>query len=324
MECPECGGDGEILLFISVTTCEMCAGSGKIQNEVEAKGDTDPPGFSLQNAYDTGGGVTITTGPIGTGGDVTITGGCGAATGSGGSITLTGGTGASDWYTDTYTTAVQTPSPSEPSIGMLSGSGLPNKDGIHASIGSLYLSNANETGSIWVKTSGGATDWAPISTLQDHTASVSDGEIGEALDSLIPARDEDLIDYVVEKTKEYDKYLVRYRCAPDHESRRRIDETMRGFPRIGEALQAIAPVHTGVMADMMAMIEQKGQEVTAFISSSRDFADVRKYGEEVGIEWKGKDVTYFGTPFWHSHKMPVGYFIAVSEDRRLVICTITR
>jgi len=99
--------------------------------------------------------------------------------------------------------------------------------------------------------------------------------------------------------------------------------------RIGETVSWVAPVSTSLLSDMRAIIEQEGQRIVAFVGSSRDFADVRKFSpNDFGVKWEGSDGNeeffYFGTPFWHTHELEAGYVVAMSDDDRFVVAIVTR
>jgi hypothetical protein len=339
MECSECRGEGRILLFVSSRECEACQGTGTRQETPEkpkAAQTTDPP-VTLQNAYDggktvdagSGGSITITAGnATGSGGEIFLTAGDCATTGAGGAITLTAGnvTGASNWYDD-ITTVDKTPpltlaSGGGPECHLLTGSQTPTD--LEAPLGSIYMRDDGAgAGSLWVKTSEGADGWCEMSAAGGSHVTTSD-EVTAAVDSVLNAgmNKDALIDYVASQLSVWNEAQNRMQAGEiDYEQ---LETELADFPILGFSIPCVAPVSTAIIADMMAMVEQEGHQVLAFISSSRDFADIRKFGNSTGLKWEGRDVSYFGVPVWHSHKIEPGNLVAVADDRRLAMCQITR
>jgi hypothetical protein len=335
MECPECHGEGRILLFTSSRECAACGGTGSVSPKPEPAQAADPP--TLQNAYETGnpintgadgGSVHITAGDnTGSGGDITITSGYATGTsGVGGAITITGGSGSSSWYEERENAAMTFSSPSSPSCSFFTGNTRPNEKGVHASLGSLFLCDAGGEGTVWVKTGEGIKDWCQLSTGGGGHAheqlEIDQTEVDTILDSIANmgmSRDE-LFDYCKKWSDE--EHRIR-----NLEYARDITPEQANLARsempVVSIIPAIAPVGQYLLADMMAMIEQTGEKVVAFVSSSRDFADVRKM-EGSHVVWEGREVTVYGVPFWHSPNLEPGAMYAVSSDKRLVLCSITR
>jgi len=339
MECPECRGEGRILLFVSSRECGTCKGSGTRpetpEKPQEAK-TTDPPGATLQSAYDNGntidtghgGPVTITGGTgASSGGDIVISGGSSAASGLGGSITLIAGnvTGTSSWYDDISTkpAAFSLASGGGPTVEILTGSERPAD--LEAPLGSMYMRDDGAgAGSLWVKTSEGPDGWSELSSGAGGSHVTTD-EVTAAVDSVLNAErnncEGEMVKLVAQYATLYDNLRLAVRA--EEISRAEMEDRVSRFP-ILEFIPAVAPVSLSIVADMMAIIEQQGIEVIAFASSARDFADIRKFADGPGVKWEGKQCSYFGVPFFQNYLIPRGYMAAVSADHRLVLCTVTR
>lgn len=101
---------------------------------------------------------------------------------------------------------------------------------------------------------------------------------------------------------------------------------------IGEAVPWIAPIMEHVLSNLRGIIEQEGRNIVAFVCSSRDFADIRGLtpgNGKFGVRWEelpsgDAQLYYFNTPVWHTHEIKAGGLFAVSDDDRLVECTVTR
>lgn len=342
MECPECHGEGRILLFTSSKECGSCKGTGTHQGAPEtaqSAGAPDPPAM-LQSAYDSGRSITLTggTGASPSGGDIYITTGSSTL---GGGVTLSAGdvtgTSGDNWYVntgntgrtvDTGTAALSLGGGGGSSFDFLTGTKQPTD--LEAPLGSMYMCDDDGVGSLWVKTSEGPDGWAQLATHAGGPDPTSD-DVTDAIDSVLNAGmgKDALIDYVASQLEVRQEVhrrsqLQGSRGMGQHRIKEWIRHELKDFPNIGEPIPAMAPVSTNIIADMMAMIEQRGQEVVAFISSSRDFADIRKYGDATGLKWEGRNVSYYDVPIWHSHKIRPGNMVAVADDRRLAMCTITR
>jgi len=330
MECPECHGEGRILLFTSSKECGSCKGTGAHQETPETAASartTDPP-VTLQNAYEGGGAITITT--TGTGaspsGDITINSGNTVTSGLGGSVTLTAGdvTGnTNNWYTD----IVDTSAPVFPlasgggsSFDFLTGNERPTD--VDAPLGSMYMCEDDGVGSIWVKTSEGPGGWAQLATHAGGSQ-VGTDEVTDAINSVVDSRVDKhaLISLVAEEVNRQKD--LRHRHSRRWINTEELNERLRTSQILG-TIPVVAPVSTCIIADMMAMIEQRGHEVLAFVSSARDFADIRKFAEGPGVKWEGKQCSYFGVPFFSSAKIRSGNMAAVASDHRMVFCSITR
>lgn len=326
MKCQECHGEGRILLFTSARPCKACEGTGKVAPAAPEASKADPP--KLQDAYYPPGSVTITGGTgAQAGGTFTITGGTGTASGLGGDVVLRGGeagqadpglwvpnTGADPLlkFDDDSTYGTFTISSSaNAGVQLFSMDVAPTKEGIAAPMGSLVVCTE---GSLWLKTGDSNQEWCRVSTdspptTMSHRQSSPSRPMDPGPETDASGLRDDLIALVV-------KTIEEYRSDDDRESWKDIG-LLQSFP-------AVAPVSTALVADMMAVIEQEGEEVLAFISSSRDFADVRKFGNDHGVNWEGQHVSFFGIPFWHSNKIEAGYMAAISTGRKLVFCTIMR
>jgi hypothetical protein len=81
---------------------------------------------------------------------------------------------------------------------------------------------------------------------------------------------------------------------------------------VSNEIPAVAPVGTGLLADRLALVEQEGIRVVAFVSSCRDFADVRKMNTQ-HVVWKGDQVEVYGVPFFRSHLTQPGRVFCVAE-----------
>ena len=80
------------------------------------------------------------------------------------------------------------------------------------------------------------------------------------------------------------------------------------------------PQNLLALSRLQAFVEQAGQKVAAFVSSSIDFADARTLSEDLpGIRWQGQDLRYFGVPVWHTHQVNPGTVVALSDDDRVVV-----
>lgn len=335
MECPECRGEGRILLFVSNRECERCAGTGQVASEAASTVSTDPPGGSLQSAYDGGKQLNL-TGLAGSTGGVISTG-----AGSGGAFTITGGdsvsSGASVTIKAGYSNGASPDTPITITGGggtitlqesvmtdvtpqILTGSEAPPE----APVGSMYLSTQ---GDVMLKTK--EDGWLPLATgggggCDCHASSgcQTDAEINAALNDVLEARVDKnrIVQLVAEKARTYGALEAAVRSEEIT-----ADEKMDRVSRLVlSTIPAVAPVSLSIVADMMAIIEQEGIEVIAFASSARDFADIRKFANGPGVKWEGKQCSYFGVPFFQSPEIPAGFVAAVAADDRLVLCPVLR
>lgn len=162
-------------------------------------------------------------------------------------------------------------------------------------LGSTYICEDGGP-SLWVKTTEGPDGWEQIVT----------GARGSATPDLVTEADAITL-------------VAKYATVLTNKSRRQT-----ALP-ILEIIPAIAPLSTAILADMMAVIEQEGAEVTMFVSSARDFADMRKLESGLlGVLWEGGHCSYFGVPVFSSHEVPAGYFAAVGAANQLVFATVVR
>lgn len=79
------------------------------------------------------------------------------------------------------------------------------------------------------------------------------------------------------------------------------------------------------LADLMGIAEQDRRKVAAFVTSARDFGDVRTFPTDaVGLQWVGHDVSYFKVPVYHSPDVVAGQFFAVTDDDVLLVVRSAR
>jgi hypothetical protein len=86
----------------------------------------------------------------------------------------------------------------------------------------------------------------------------------------------------------------------------------------------VAPVFPATLADMMSLVEQEGFEIDLFVTSCRDFADVRKWDDTEKVRWEGKRVWVFGIEVVRDQGVPRGHFCAVSRSKKMSVATICR
>lgn len=94
--------------------------------------------------------------------------------------------------------------------------------------------------------------------------------------------------------------------------------------QVGPTIPAIAPLSMHILADMVMLLEQEGEEPEAFVCSCRDFADVLKFGDAPMLKWEERNAVYFGTPILRSRDVPVGHVVLVSKTRKAVLCDVCR
>jgi len=340
--CPDCHGTGVILLFTSASPCETCGGTGQAQikepsfAETLSQGNTAASRDIVLNGISGSGAGGLASGSGGTGGNFIITGGTGSTSGAGGSITITSSPYQGSWYADSprghITTATNTTNSSAfsfasgggPTVTLFTGSADPTSDGIYAEPGSLYFYTDGESGSLWLKTGKDKDSWAELSTANNTTAdteAVPEAEVEEALRAIADRPDRlGPLEWTIQKIKAFEEAKWAWKQEQGSGERYFCWEDENVHPCW---VPCIAPVHTAILADMMAMLEQDGYEIDAFVASARDFADVRKMEGE-HVRWNGKEVTLFGIPFLRSSEIPPGYVAAVSTHNKIVFGTITR
>lgn len=350
---------GTIVLFTSSDPCAACGGTGRSNDlaKILGAGNTaagsdivldgplgsgntaggeihfgDPPG-QTRGASGVGGVLNFSGGTGSSGGNVVITGGNATATsGVAGCITLTTGSTTGTAFTTTNTTASSTTlnlnqsamtlsAGGGPAVDMLTGTRDPREAGIQTSLGSLYMRDDGESGSLWVKTHGGPDGWCQLSTTDATTSTTeANSDVDRAVQSVLDAPDNPpILEWSIRKIAEMEKAAEEWRAANDDQN---AVFTHSGV--MDNWIPCVAPVSTAILADMMAILEQEGHEVEAFISSARDFADIRKFASGDAVVWEGKRVTLFGVPILQSHKIPAGYMAAVSTERLMCLTTVTR
>jgi hypothetical protein len=298
---------------------------------------------SLKFADDAGGAVTITGGNGNySGGDIILTGGDCTGSGMGGSITLTTGnaSGTTDFTTPitvngcptsfTNTTASTTnttlnlsqtamslSSAGGPEIHFLTGSSEPPE----APRGSLYMRDDGASGSLWVKVSDGPGGWSQLVTNSPCTEAASD--VDRAVQSVLDAPDQaPVMQWAIRKFEEI--FKAKNELVEDRMNGERSGE-MLSVPGVMDLwIPCVAPVSSSILADMMALLEQEGHQVEAFVSSSRDFADIRKFATGGHVRWEGKNVLIYGVPFLHTNEIPPGFMGAVTTERLMCVTSITR
>jgi len=332
MKCPECDGTGQIALFVSVQKCPACNGTGVVSNPEQESCSTDPfkGSPSLQSAYE-GGYVTIVGGDLSIGGDITISSGNTTGTEGAGDLYLSTGNGNADWVFPAYDretsvdqhAALELQSNADaPSCGIFTGNTAPNKKGVDASMGSIFMCD-NGAGSLWVKTGPDSNDWTELSTgsgtadadpYRDHRYTWGDNEKFDRPQVVAHVAD------VLDKYRELERQARAGEIDMDS-----FHEMKQELPLYDLQVPVVAPISSAVIADMMAMIEQEGLKVIGFVSSCRDYADLRKWNANtIGCEWDGSNFTYFGVPMWQSSELPPGFFAAVDENKKIVLSLITR
>lgn len=317
MKCPECDGTGQIALFVSVQKCPTCNGTGHVADPVREVASTGPSDGNptLQSRYESG--------------VITITSGSSTGFGIAGDITITAPNSEWGWvpvYENTISTdqppAIQLRSNAEaPSCGIFTGNTAPNKKGVDASMGSIFMCD-DGTGSLWVKTGPENKDWTKLSAdrtadadpYRDRRHTWGDNEKFDRPQVVAHVAD------VLDKYRELERQVRARKINMDS-----FHEMKQKLPIYGVQIPAIAPVSLAVIADMMAIIEQEGLKVIGFVSSCRDYADLRKWNANtIGCQWDGSNFTYFGVPMWQSSELPPGFFTAVDENKKIVLSRITR
>lgn len=302
MKCPECDGTGRIALFVSVQKCPACKGTGHVADPVEEVASTDPSGgdiLTITGSENVGNIVLSETYEFVSSDLVSL--GC----------------------TTSKSAALQVQSDaSSPICCIFTGNTAPNKKGVDASMGSIFMCD-DRTGSLWVKTGPGSNDWTELSTgsgtanadpYRDHRYTWGDNETF------------DRPQVVAHVAEVLDKY-----CELERQVRAReiemdsFHEMTQELPIYDVQIPVVAPMSSAVVADMMALIEQEGLKVIGFVSSCRDYADVRKWdASTIGCQWDGSNFNYFGVPMWQSSEVPPGFFAAVDENKKIVLSRVTR
>lgn len=296
-KCPECFGNGSVTLFTSDDECPDCGGSGSVP-------DPDPDPVEPETVQEEGNIVVgVDRGvDLGTGSSITIVGGDYSTGGTGGDFVLTAGDATSTGGTLTLTNSNIAPTMTicgnGSSASLVSGTGHPKDEPSYAEPGSLYFRNDDGAGRLYVKTGPEPQDWAELAT-----ASGEDEE-----DDLPPAQVDKILPWTIRKLEQLE---------PDDEGS--YPEWLCNYP-----IPAIAPICEALLADAMALVEQEGHEVHAFVTSCRDFADVRKIPDSKKIRWEDDRVWLFGVEVLRSKDVPQGTFCAVSRDGYMSVCCITR
>jgi len=328
--CPECHGTGVILLFTSVDPCKSCGGTEGLDSG-PALGESRPEDSDLWiNTSATNETLMFTDVGNGSGGTLILTGGTSTGTSTGGSITLTAGNSVfttnldcaahpafkegTQCFTGTISTATTSAfsisSAQGPQVSMLTGTTHPNDSGVFAEPGSLYFRDDAGDGTVWVKTSEKEGSWCRLAAHGDATnctvSPTSDGQ--------------NALRWAIQTFKDMEIARAKHCEENDDDPYRTTFE----YEPILAWIPAIAPVCSGVLADAMSFLEQRGHEVEAFVTSSRDFADIRKFEPGGHIVWDGKEVSVYGIPVRSSNKIPMGYMGAVSTERQMAIINITR
>jgi len=79
------------------------------------------------------------------------------------------------------------------------------------------------------------------------------------------------------------------------------------------------------LANLMGIAEQDHRKIAAFVTSARDFGDVRTFPTHAaGLQWVGHDVSYFDVPVYHSPDVKQGQFFAVTDDEKLLVVRSAR
>lgn len=89
-------------------------------------------------------------------------------------------------------------------------------------------------------------------------------------------------------------------------------------------IPVVTPVLPATLADLMALVEQAGYDVDVFVTSCRDFADVRKWDSTEKVRWEGNRVWVFGVEVLRSKDLPAGCFCAVSRSEKMAVAEICR
>jgi len=311
--CPKCRGLGSRWLFTSSEDCPACEGTGQVPAEGPEK--TESRGGA--------GSVTITVDPL-TGSSpsdaITVT------TATAGTLTITGSgthshlvTDATSSTTSSTTTVgklsvrgtVGDPPPTIQGggVSILTGSGHPSGMA-HVPRGSLYLRDDGYCGSLWMKAGDGPDGWTRVEMHGGLV--VPEEEEPEEPDLLSWA-----IDHMGKEVEQEREWL---------EAKNRGESVDRGRPawQCGYDVPVFAPVFPATLADIMSLLEQEDHDVHAFVTSARDFADVRKWPADDKVKWEGRRVWLFGVEILRSSEMPVGYFMAVSRAGKAAVASITR
>jgi len=308
--CPECFGKGRVVLFTSDTRCGACGGTGVVREVAEqgpdaerTHGHVDAIGEGRETVPRCGGSVTISGGNSTTasGGDFVITGG----DASGGTFTLsTAGTAtnAVAWDATDAPSSLTISSAGAPSVEFQTGTEHPGKDRICGSPGSLYFRNDDGVGRLYLKTGPDSESWAEV-RVAGAEGRLPDDESGTLVEGEV-----DPVPWTVAKLRELGEF--------------RGD----GYPKwlCAHPIPVIAPLSESSVADAVALMEQAGHQVSSFVTSCRDFADVRKMKDSDKIRWDGGRVWIFGVEVLRSSLLEPGSFCAVSRDGHMAACFITR
>jgi len=311
-KCSQCDGMGSIVLFSSAKPCGTCHGTGRAPPT-----EHSPVEVEKSTAHETKGSMTpaLLTTTTNTGGTFTITSGTSTGTASGGHITIRGG---EDWaHESTRIQLHDSKSGATPHI--LVGASEPPM----APIGSLYIRDDGASGSLWLKTS--ADEWSEISTgtpepvnvvFNNSTFNGDAAQIAQQVEGAFKGAGKDDTSWhrkIIEWTR---RRLTENQDAKD-------DQGVPGW-QCSYNVPVIAPVFPCVLADMMSLVEQEGLEIDLFVTSCRDFADVRKWDDTEKVRWEGRRVWVFGIEVVRSKDIPVGHFCAVSRSEKMSVAMIIR
>lgn len=331
MQCPECLGSGQIVLLMSARQCERCFGTGIVVSE-ELGEDTDKAFFDEESDFYVGGGGDadgLCVSPnYGTGGHVHLASGPEKVTGDGGHINLTCGKNLAS----TYPISVSPPPP--PAISLKTQEGYsghiylgtadPRELPLNAPKSSLYVRDDGEEGSLWVKTGNKDDGWEKLTTQGDSRASDpyrtqrcqvwGDGKVFDRAHVLAHAAD------ILDAHKKLTDQVHADEISMDS-----FHEMVGELPINEYVIPTMAPISHHTLADLMAVVEQTSNEVVAFVMSSREYGDIRKFSRDtLGFELEDLQTFYFGAPIWHSPEIPKGYLAAVSTDKTLAVATVYR
>lgn len=185
------------------------------------------------------------------------------------------------------------------------------------------------SGSLWVKTGPGNDEWERIATGSAPTARASTTDPYRSATRYVWGEDQEpftraqVVAYVAEVIERHKGLETKVRsgeiCMDS------FHEMLGELPLQDYTIPVVAPISTDIIADMMAIVEQSGHELVAFVSSCRDFADLRKWPQGTpGYAWDGGELTYFNAPVWRSSEVPPGYVAAVGTDKKIVLALVTR
>lgn len=336
---------GSIVLFSSARDCDRCGGSGRVEAAEAPEAEEDEPANVAEPATappnrkpvpPAEGAITSTT--TTTSGTFTLSTNATTGSGSGGDITINAGSGTgSNWVhstsannlyfdtTDNVTISgnLQISSPgSDVSPCILVGADEPPE----APVGSLYIRDDGNGGTLWFKVS--EDKWSQISSPEPISQPVNlvinnstfhgDGsQIAEQIQGALEGAAPD-------DTSWHGEIIEWTRRRLTENQDMRADQDVPDW-QCGPDVPAVAPVSAALLADLMALVEQEGHEVDAFVTSCRDFADVRKFMPDTQqVRWEGKRVWVYGVEVLRSADLPVGWFSAVSRSKKMSVCSICR